>query len=247
MNPIMFTSPATTEQTKPVIVALDFDNAEDSIRFASRLNPQLCQLKIGKELFTASGRSLAETLINKGFRLFLDLKYHDIPNTVAKACKVAAQMGVWMVDLHTLGGSRMMHAAREAIEPFSNRPLLIGVTILTSMEQSDLLELGINKTPEKMVLDLASLAQKSGLDGVVCSAQEASVLKEQLGQNFVLVTPGIRLDLNTQDDQRRIMTPKEALQAGAHYLVMGRPITQASDPVAVLKEINMLQKGGNNL
>ena len=225
---------------RPVIVALDFDDSQTCLEFARCLHPDLCQLKVGKELFTTSGRAMTETLIDMGFRLFLDLKYHDIPNTVAKACKVAAQMGVWMVDVHAMGGRRMMEAAKEAIAPFAKPPLLIGVTVLTSMEQTDLQEVGINESPQEMVLRLARLTRASGLDGVVCSAQEAMLLRKEIGQDFTLVTPGIRLDMQQQDDQRRIMTPQMALAAGSSYLVMGRPITGAKDPIAVLKQINAL-------
>ncbi|WP_037585950.1 orotidine-5'-phosphate decarboxylase [Stenoxybacter acetivorans] len=239
MNPLITDfrvhAPAT-----PVIVALDFDNASTTLNFVRQLRPELCQLKIGKELFTASGRSLAESLINQGFKLFLDLKFHDIPNTVAAACKAAAQMGVWMVDMHASGGKRMMEAAADAVAHFSSPPLLIGVTVLTSMAQQDLAEVGVSCSIEEQVLRLASLAQQSGLNGVVSSAQEAELLKSRLGDDFVLVTPGIRLNTdNTQDDQRRIMTPKAALASGSHYLVIGRPITQAAAPAAVLSDINL--------
>ena len=240
MNPLIsdFTQPPAR---LPVIVALDFANSQDTLNFVRRLDPELCQLKIGKELFTATGRRLVEDLINQGFKLFLDLKYHDIPHTVAQACKVAAEMGVWMVDMHTSGGRRMMEAAAEAVAGFSQKPLLIGVTVLTSMEQSDLAEIGWNAPVEELVLRWATLAQSSGLDGVVCSAHEAAPLRTALGEEFVLVTPGIRLDVaGNQDDQRRIMTPAQALAAGSSYLVMGRPITQAADPVAVLREVNSL-------
>lgn len=238
MNPLItdFTAPV---HPKPVIVALDFADADTTLRFVRRLDPGLCQLKIGKELFTASGRYLAEDLINQGFKLFLDLKYHDIPNTVAEACKVAAEMGVWMVDMHASGGRRMMEAAIEAVSQYAHRPLLMGVTVLTSMTQADLADIGITTPIDEQVLRLATLTQKCGLDGVVCSAQEAALLRARLGDAFVLVTPGIRLNATTtQDDQRRIMTPKAALAAGSHYLVMGRPITQAADPVSVLQQIN---------
>ena len=239
MNPLISDYPLSTDP-KPVIVALDFDRPEACIAFARQLNPELCQIKVGKELFTASGCSLVESLINMGFRLFLDLKYHDIPNTVAKACKVAAQMGVWMVDVHALGGRRMMEAAKEAIDSCTHKPLLIGVTILTSMDAQDLNDIGITQSPEQMVLRLAKLAQASALDGVVCSAQEAVLLRQHLGDDFILVTPGIRLDTTSQDDQRRVMTPEMALAAGATYLVMGRPITGAKNPVALLNQINNL-------
>ena len=238
MNPLITDYPISSEHT-PVIVALDFANEMDTLNFVRRLDPSLCQLKIGKELFTATGRSLVEKLVNQGFKLFLDLKYHDIPNTVAQACKVAAQMGVWIVDMHVSGGRRMMEAAVNAVANETHRPNLIGVTVLTSMEESDLREIGLTQSPQELVLQWAKLAQSSGLDGVVCSAQEASILRQNFGQNFLLVTPGIRLDTaNNQDDQRRIMTPKQALEAGSSYLVMGRPIVQAADPVAVLREIN---------
>lgn len=238
MNPLITDYPISSERT-PVIVALDFANEMDTLNFVRRLDPSLCQLKIGKELFTATGRSLVEKLVNQGFKLFLDLKYHDIPNTVAQACKVAAQMGVWIVDMHVSGGRRMVEAAVNAVANETHRPNLIGVTVLTSMEESDLREIGLTQSPQELVLQWAKLAQSSGLDGVVCSAQEASILRQNFGQNFLLVTPGIRLDTaNNQDDQRRIMTPKQALEAGSSYLVMGRPIVQAADPIAVLREIN---------
>ncbi len=238
MNPLI-SDFSDNAAAKPVIVALDFAAEQETLEFVRRLSPDLCRLKIGKELFTASGRRLAENLIAQGFDLFLDLKYHDIPNTVAQACRVAADMGVWMVDMHASGGRRMMEAAAEAVAHFSHKPLLIGVTVLTSMEQGDLAEIGLDITPEAQVLRLARLAQNSGLDGVVCSAQEAAPLRRELGGGFVLVTPGIRLDVAANhDDQRRIMTPQQALAAGSTYLVMGRPVVQAEDPVAVLRAIN---------
>ena len=238
MNPLITDYPLSTART-PVIVALDFANEHDTLAFVRRLSPELCQLKIGKELFTATGRSLVEKLIQQGFKLFLDLKYHDIPNTVAQACKVAANMGVWLVDMHASGGRRMMEAAADAVANDRHRPQLIGVTVLTSMEQGDLRELGFTQTPEELVLAWAALAKDSGLDGVVCSAHEAQALRQSLGNEFLLVTPGIRLDVaGNNDDQRRIMTPQQALAAGSSYLVMGRPITQAADPVAVLQKIN---------
>ena len=240
MNPLILDSAAPARRT-PVIVALDFANEADTLAFVRRLSPDLCRLKIGKELFTATGRRLAESLINQGFQLFLDLKYHDIPNTVAAACRVAADMGVWMVDMHTAGGRRMMEAAAEAVANHRQRPLLIGVTILTSMEQADLNELGLTAPIADWASRWAALAQQSGLDGVVCSPHEAATLRRQRGSEFVLVTPGIRPNPGgNQDDQRRIMTPAQALEAGSSYLVMGRPITQAPDPAAVLAEINRL-------
>lgn len=238
MNPLITDYPLSTQRT-PVIVALDFANEHDTLQFVRKLSPELCQLKIGKELFTATGRSLVEKLIAQGYKLFLDLKYHDIPNTVAQACKVAADMGVWLVDMHASGGRRMMEAAANAVANYSHRPHLIGVTVLTSMEQADLQELGFTQSPEELVVRWATLAKTSGLDGVVCSAQESAILRQHIGEDFLLVTPGIRLDTaNNQDDQRRIMTPRQALIAGSSYLVMGRPITQATDPAGVLRQIN---------
>ena len=240
MNPLITDYPLSTART-PVIVALDFANEHDTLAFVRRLSPELCQLKIGKELFTATGRSLVEKLIQQGFKLFLDLKYHDIPNTVAQACKVAADMGVWLVDMHASGGRRMMEAAANAVANYRQRPQLIGVTVLTSMEQADLNELGLNAPIADWASRWAALAQQSGLDGVVCSPHEAATLRQQRGSEFVLVTPGIRPNPGgNQDDQRRIMTPAQALEAGSSYLVMGRPITQAPDPAAVLAEINRL-------
>lgn len=239
INPLILPDSGSLNRPDPkVIVALDFADAAQTLTFVRRLSPELCRLKIGKELFTATGRALVEQLINQGFDLFLDLKYHDIPNTVAAACKVAAEMGVWMVDMHALGGRCMMEAAVEAVSGCRIRPKLIGVTVLTSMESADLVELGIQEPPQELVLRLATLARNSGLDGVVCSAQEAALLRQQLGQDFILVTPGIRLPENAGDDQRRVMTPQDAMHAGSSYLVMGRPITRAPDPVAVLEAVN---------
>ena len=239
MNPLIADPEYPAARRTPVIVALDFADEKSTLEFVRRLSPDLCRLKIGKELFTATGRSLAEKLIHQGFELFLDLKYPDIPNTVAQACKAAAEMGVWMVDMHASGGRRMMEAAAEAVANCQNKPLLIGVTVLTSMTQEDLAETGVSAPVEEQVLRLAKLAQSSGLDGVVCSALEAAPLRREVGRDFVLVTPGIRLNTAANnDDQRRVMTPADALAAGSTYLVMGRPVTQAADPVAVLREVS---------
>ncbi|MBI4809083.1 MAG: orotidine-5'-phosphate decarboxylase [Nitrosomonadales bacterium] len=220
-----------------IIVALDYPQAASALALAQRLEPNLCRLKVGKELFTAAGPQLVEQLQQRGFEVFLDLKFHDIPNTTAQACKAAAAMGVWMVNVHALGGKRMMEAAREALVNLRLRPKLIAVTILTSMAQEDLHAIGINASPAQMVPLLAGLANDSGLDGVVCSAQEAFVLRQQLGRDFCLVTPGIRPANAAANDQARIMTPRAALEAGSSYLVIGRPITQAPDPLAALQEI----------
>lgn len=238
MNPLMTNYPMQTERT-PIIVALDFADEWETMQFVRQLSPDLCQLKVGKELFTATGRALVEKLIQQGFKVFLDLKYHDIPNTVAQACKVAAQMGVWLVDMHASGGRRMMEAAADAMAAYAEPPKLLAVTVLTSMEQADLAELGWTQSAEQLVLRWAKLAKDSGLDGAVCSAQEATLLRAEMGNDFLLVTPGIRPNINHQeDDQRRIMTPQQALKAGASYLVIGRPITQSSNPTVVLREIN---------
>jgi orotidine-5'-phosphate decarboxylase len=226
-----------------ILVAMDFDDEAQCLSLADRLDPALCRLKVGKELFTLCGPQVVEKLQTRGFDVFLDLKFHDIPNTVAKAVKSAAELGVWMVNVHASGGARMMNAAAEALAGYQHPPLLIGVTVLTSMDADDLRSVGITASPEQHVLQLAHLAQQSGLDGVVCSAQEARALKQNVGKDFVgkefvLVTPGIRPEGSAADDQRRIVTPAEALALGSDYLVIGRPITKADDPVAVCRSIN---------
>jgi len=221
-----------------IIVALDYHEAKAALDLASRLQSSLCRVKVGKELFTAAGPGVVEQLMKRGFEVFLDLKFHDIPNTTAQACKAAAALGVWMVNVHALGGRRMMEAARDAIAHVSNPPKLIAVTVLTSMAQEDLAGIGITATPAEMVLRLAALAQDSGLDGVVCSAQEAALLRLQCGEDFCLVTPGIRPAEAAADDQSRIMTPRAALQNGSSYLVIGRPVTKAADPLSALQNIS---------
>ena len=221
-----------------IIIALDYPNAMPALALADRLEPSLCRLKVGKELFTATGPALLEELMQRGFEVFLDLKFHDIPSTTAQACKAAASLGVWMINVHALGGRKMLVAAREAIVSSAQRPKLIAVTMLTSMAQEDLAEIGINATPAEMVLRLATLARDSGLDGVVCSAQEAALLRKHCGDKFCLVTPGIRPAHASLDDQSRVMSPKAAMQAGSSYLVIGRPITQAADPLQALLDIN---------
>ncbi|OGS90666.1 MAG: orotidine 5'-phosphate decarboxylase [Gallionellales bacterium GWE2_58_10] len=221
-----------------IIVALDYPEAAPALALVGRLQPSLCRLKVGKELFTATGPVLLEQLMRRGFEIFLDLKFHDIPNTAAQACKAAASLGVWMVNVHALGGRKMLEAAREAIAQSAQQPRLIAVTLLTSMAQQDLADIGIAATPAEMVLRLASLARDSGLDGVVCSAQEAALLRRQCGDEFCLVTPGIRPAQASLDDQSRVMTPLAALQAGASYLVIGRPITKAVDPLQALLATN---------
>ncbi|MEW6982739.1 orotidine-5'-phosphate decarboxylase [Colwelliaceae bacterium 6471] len=222
-----------------VVVALDFDNQADALTFVDKIQPSDCRLKIGKEMFTYFGPEFVKELVNRGFDVFLDLKFHDIPNTVAKAVAAAAELGVWMVNVHASGGLKMMKKAKDALVPYGdNAPLLIAVTVLTSMEEDDLIGLGITKSPAEQVMHLATLTKQAGLDGVVCSAWEAQELKSTLGSDFKLVTPGIRPSGANSDDQKRIMTPEQAVQAGVDYLVIGRPITQADNPHLVLQQIN---------
>jgi len=220
-----------------IIVALDFADASSALALVGRLDSSLCRLKVGKELFTAAGPDLVRALVARGFEVFLDLKFHDIPNTVAAACRAAAGLGVWMMNVHASGGRRMMTAAREALAGLEKRPLLIAVTVLTSMSAEDLGEVGVSDAPADQVLRLARLTQDCRLDGVVCSAQEATLLRADLGAAFRLVTPGIRPAGTEAGDQRRVMTPVEALRAGATDLVIGRPITAAADPLAALQQI----------
>ncbi|QQE89958.1 orotidine-5'-phosphate decarboxylase [Azotobacter chroococcum] len=218
----------------PIIVALDFPSREAALDLAARLDPAQCRVKVGKELFTRCGPGIVETLQAQGFEVFLDLKFHDIPNTTAMAVKAAAELGVWMVNVHCSGGLRMMRACRETLDGIvGRRPLLIGVTVLTSMEREDLAGIGLDVEPQQQVLRLAALAEQAGLDGLVCSAQEAPALKAAQPR-LQLVTPGIRPAGSAQDDQRRILTPRQALEAGSDYLVIGRPISQAADPAQAL-------------
>lgn len=221
-----------------IIVALDYADAASALKLVRQLNPSLCRLKVGKELFTAEGPKFVEQLAHANFGVFLDLKFHDIPNTVAKACAAASQLGIWMLNVHASGGLEMMQAANEAVKSAENKPLLIAVTVLTSMNQTSLNQIGITTDLTTHVLKLATLTQQAGLDGVVCSALEASILRKQLGNNFCLVTPGIRPANASQDDQSRIVTPADALKNGSNYLVIGRPITQASDPLKMLESIH---------
>lgn len=220
-----------------IIIALDFKDEASTMALVEQLNPALCRLKVGKELFVRCGPSLVTKLINKGFDVFLDLKFHDIPNTVAAACQAAAELGVWMVNVHASGGRKMMQAARESIEKCHHKPLLIGVTVLTSLSRQDIAEIGLDLEPQDQVLRLAKLARDSGLDGVVCSPQEVTALKQDIGKDFCLVTPGVRPAGSEAGDQQRIMTPAKALQAGSDYLVIGRPITAHPEPIKALEAI----------
>jgi orotidine-5'-phosphate decarboxylase len=222
----------------PVIVALDFPSAPDALDLAQQLSPALCRVKVGKELFTRAGPAVVEQLQQLGFEVFLDLKFHDIPNTVAGAVRAAAELGVWMVNVHASGGRRMMEAAVAALAAFTPRPILLGVTVLTSMSDQDLQELGYPESMQQRVLRLAALAASSGLDGVVCSAQEATALRAQCGRQFCLVTPGIRLTGDDAADQRRVVSPAAAVAMGSDYLVIGRSITAARDPMAALQRVH---------
>jgi orotidine-5'-phosphate decarboxylase len=221
-----------------VIVSLDFPTADEASLLVSMLDPVACRLKVGKELFTRCGPSIIEKFTGQGFDVFLDLKFHDIPNTVARACQAAAKLGVWMLNVHACGGRQMLEMAREALDKQSHQPLLIAVTVLTSMDEADMNEVGVPGTVSDQVLRLTSLARQCALDGVVCSAQEVGMIRQAVGSEFKLVTPGIRSADSTVDDQRRISTPVQAIEAGSDYLVIGRPVTQASDPLKVLESIN---------
>ena len=244
---------ATTENKSsvktdsPVIVALDYDNAKDALAFVDRIDPRDCRLKVGKEMFTFNGPQFVKSLQERGFEVFLDLKFHDIPNTVARAVAASAEMGVWMVNVHASGGARMMEAAKSVLSSYGkDAPLLTAVTVLTSMDQSDLAGIGLNVSPAEQAERLALLAKECGLDGVVCSAHEAARLKERCGSGFKLVTPGIRPVGSETGDQRRIMTPQDAAKVGVDYMVIGRPITRSEDPAQTLTQINQSLKAMRN-
>lgn len=221
-----------------LVVALDFADPQHALALAAQLDPTLCRVKVGKELFTRAGPALVEALQRQGFDVFLDLKYHDIPNTTAQACRAAAELGVWMVNVHALGGPRMMDEVKNRILAASHQPVLIAVTVLTSHDANDLAALGFTVSPAALALRLATLAAAHGMDGVVCSAQEVAAIKAATTPQFATVTPGIRPAGSSVDDQSRILTPAAAIQAGSDYLVVGRPITQAPDPVAALLKIH---------
>ena len=224
--------------TNKPIVALDYDDQAQALALVELLDPTMCRLKIGKEMFTLFGPDFVRLVQSKGFDVFLDLKFHDIPNTVAKAVKAAAELGVWMVNVHASGGKAMMQAAKKALAPYGERaPQLIAVTVLTSMSSEELPLVGVNKSAQEQVINLARLTKDAGLDGVVCSAQEAEQLKSILGEGFKLITPGIRPAGADVGDQQRIMTPEKAIKVGADHLVIGRPITQAENPLQALKDI----------
>lgn len=225
-------------QNSRVIVALDFPSEAPTLALVDRLDPAMCRLKVGKELFTRCGPGLVTRLVKRGFDVFLDLKFHDIPNTVAGAVGACVDLGVWMVNVHCSGGRSMLEAARRVLDGQGGRTLLIGVTVLTSLNQRDLHEVGVERSPEQQVLLLAALAADCGLDGVVCSGREAGPIRTRFGEEFVRVTPGIRPSgYGLADDQQRVLTPARALAEGSSYLVIGRPITGAEHPVDVLLAI----------
>ena len=223
--------------TSSIVVALDFPDMKQALAMADQLDSSLCRVKVGKELYTATGPAILEELHKRNYEVFLDLKFHDIPNTCAKAVGVAADLGVWMVNVHASGGQRMMEAARNELEKKSNKPLLIGVTVLTSMEQSDLAGIGLDVDPMVQVERLAKLTQASGLDGVVCSAREVRLIRDVCGSEFLTVTPGIRPEGADAGDQKRVMTPKQAVEAGVDYMVIGRPITESTTPGLACQEV----------
>lgn len=224
---------------KKVIVALDYASEEEALQFVHKLDPSLCRVKVGKELFTSAGPQLIQQLHDLKFEVFLDLKFHDIPATTAKAVTAAAELGVWMVNVHASGGEEMMRAAADALKPYASKaPKLIAVTVLTSMSETELEKIGVDKPLPAQVLSLAKMAHDCGLDGVVCSAREAAILRQSLGDDFLLITPGIRPEGSELHDQKRVMTPGDAIKAGVSYLVMGRPIRDAQDPIAELKRIH---------
>ena len=223
--------------SSPIIVALDFPNENEALTLVDQLEPGRCRLKVGKELFTRSGPEFVKKLVKQNFDVFLDLKFHDIPNTVARACQAGADLGVWMINVHAMGGRKMLEAAREALPTNNNSPKLIAVTVLTSMAADDLTEIGLNNSPAEQVKKLATLTHNCELDGVVCSPQEISLLREDFDSSFELITPGIRPEWSVTGDQKRIMTPAQAVEAGSNYLVIGRPITQAEQPMQALEKI----------
>ncbi|HAU1300888.1 TPA: orotidine-5'-phosphate decarboxylase [Legionella pneumophila] len=224
--------------TPKLIVALDFDNQDNALQLVDKLDQNHCALKVGSELFTLLGPQFVKELVRREFKVFLDLKFHDIPNTVAKACHSAAELGVWMINVHAIGGLRMLQAARESLKTYGkDRPLLIAVTVLTSFEEGELASVGISNTLPEQATHLAMLAREAGLDGVVSSAHEVKIIKQKCGENFITVTPGIRLPNNLKDDQSRVMTPQQAIREGSDFLVIGRPITQASNPHEVVSAL----------
>lgn len=221
-----------------LIVALDFEHQTPALHIVEQLDPKVCALKVGYEMFTLFGPDFVRALVNRQFKVFLDLKFHDIPNTVARACQACADLGIWMLNVHAIGGEKMLLAAREALERYGqDRPTLIAVTVLTSLDEPTLKSVGISQTLSQQVCQLAQLTKDTGLDGVVCGASNVPMIKQICGQTFLTVTPGIRRSNDPIEDQVSVMTPQMALQAGSDYLVVGRPITRADNPAKALQEI----------
>jgi orotidine-5'-phosphate decarboxylase len=235
---LVFDEAGETVKDPKIIVALDFPEQNQALEFVRRMDPGSCRLKVGNELFTSAGPAFVEELSRHGFEVFLDLKYHDIPNTVSKAVSAAAKLGIWMLNVHALGGKDMMLAAREAVDSAVKRPYLVAVTVLTSLAQNDIDNIGIQRPLAEFVDGLTAVALQCGLDGVVCSAEEAPALRASVGQAPLLITPGIRPQWAAADDQQRIVTPQRALADGASYLVIGRPITRHEDPAEAIRLIN---------
>jgi orotidine-5'-phosphate decarboxylase len=225
-----------------IIVALDFAEIKQALNLAQQLDPMICRVKVGKELFTAAGPQFIEALMKQGHSVFLDLKFHDIPTTVGKACEAASRLGVWMLNVHASGGLAMMEEAKNGVARSGHHPLLIAVTVLTSMNQATLNQIGVSGDLTEQVFNLAQLTKQAKLDGVVCSAAEAKMLREAIGPDFCLVTPGIRPTDASLDDQSRTVTPEQAIALGSNYLVIGRPITKAEDPARALAELSKIIK-----
>lgn len=226
-----------------IIVALDYPTAAEALSLINRLTPERCRLKIGLELYIAAGPDFVRAVVQRGFSVFLDLKFHDIPNTVAQACRQAAALRVWMVTVHCHGGSEMLRAAAAAVRELKQRPLIVGVTVLTSIDPPQLAAIGVTDAIDGQVLRLAGLASDCGLDGVVAAPTEAARLRVRFPAPFRIVTPGVRLADDSVDDQRRVLTPAAAIQAGADHIVIGRPVTRAADPIAALAEIERQIEG----
>ena len=220
-----------------VIVALDFSSLIETEFFLKKIKGQNCRLKVGKELFTSEGPNIIKLIQRYGFEIFLDLKFHDIPNTVSSAIKASCNFGVWMVNIHASGGKQMMLAAREAVDSSSHKPLLIAVTILTSFDKSSYQELGFKNDLQEQIAYLAIMSEKSGMDGIVCSANDISSIKPLVEDKFQFITPGIRIE-NSNDDQKRVTTPENAISNGSNYIVIGRPVTLSDDPATIIQKIN---------
>ena len=222
--------------SSPIIVALDMD-PKSALELVNELDPNDCKVKVGSQLFTSGGPEIIKKLKDSGFDIFLDLKFHDIPNTVKKAIEASIELGVWMLNVHALGSKEMLRTASQVIKQSSIKPFLIGVTVLTSLDDKSLKLVGFNKFVDDQVLLLAELCKQEGLDGVVCSPKEVGILRKKLGNDFLLVTPGIRSNEMNKRDQKRTSSVELALQNGANYVVIGREITLDADPKGKLRQI----------